>query len=528
MTVSTPDIAEHWMELSNFLQELRKELDLHSSKVTADYGLEDLENYILDLNSFYYENFNNRFFPLYKRIIAEETSRLYHISRQEATLKTDILSNLQQYARLYNQIKSAVARLKAREQEIKRSELLSGKGNSQYNAELLYFLKDLVNRWDSFRALMDRLQKPLEDQQLLRALKQYPAHAVLGPLINSWEADGSKEVRDLNRLLAGWHMAVDLLSKLSDKQLSVREIESILNELEKIDEAWAGKKSPPPVRSWYKQHVQNLFRLYLGSISPEEAKNERGRSLQAAGQFQDWLKSLLYVLEQSLKYKSRGERDLLNHLYFLTGADGKCLKELVNYSLRSLKTLEDLINSLASSPQAEYALHSQSIRKTLAEPFQFFKLQLDSNINSLGIIVAAEMESLKNQIDLLQSQIQILDEKAEYESGAVQHYRVIIGMLASSLDLLIAIKEELEKKLDPRIIKRNYPDMDLEIKQIPIFSGALFPADYSYMLDKLSIETTAEDVNDGRILYEEGDIFIIRLNELQTELIPRIVIAKKG
>jgi hypothetical protein len=70
--------------------------------------------------------------------------------------------------------------------------------------------------------------------------------------------------------------------------------------------------------------------------------------------------------------------------------------------------------------------------------------------------------------------------------------------------------------------------MNLQIKHIPLKVGELFPPDYLYLADKIPFETRKADASPNLILHEEGDIFIINLDELEDDLIPNFVLAEKG
>jgi len=514
--------------LDEFMQRLKNELDsLSSERLSPASGQTLPDEYLLELNSFYYESFHKRFFPSYKQIIEEEIRELHHIGTQEETLKKDLVMSFKQHARLFNQIKSISALLKRKRQEMQPLLTASLKGNDVRSVDLLFVLKELANSWNSFLTVLRNVKFLLEDKKLLSALNEYPAHALISNFIYRWEPENSKAVRELNRLMAGWQLAVQKLIKLQESQTSKESYGIILYDLEEIDNSWDNRKVPAALRSWYKQYVQKTFHLYLDGMNLYKDKNDRKRSVKAAGQFENWLSSLLYIIEQSLLYKSRGWGDLIGNADLLNRIDEDYLNELINYSARILQTLEELINSLSSSTQANYHNHSQRTGQILTKNYQYLKLQRD-NICSRAILLDPELERLINQITLLESRLELLDEKEEFSVQVSQQYQLIVDSLDSYLELLVSVREELERIMAPRNLTRNFQNIDIKIDHIVIAEGSLFPSNYYFLVEKMGIETQEAAVQNGQVLYEEGDIFIIHIDELEEAEIPKIIIAKKG
>ncbi len=530
MLVPAVDEKKYAHQLDHFLLQLKNELLTQSQDTSiVCSSLKDLDEYLLELNAFYYTSFHNRFFPLYRQIIEEDTRSLYHIGRQEETLKSDIITSIKQHALLFNRVKSISAILKVKREETRQLLLASYPGNDERIVDLLYILKELVNDWTDFRDLLGKLQTLLEDKKLLDALNHYPAHAAVANLINGLEPDDIKVDRDLKRLMAGWQLAIKLLVKLQENQSPTKEaIRAVKIELDKIDVSWDNRKVPPAIRSWYKLYIQKIFNFYMELIKLYGEKNDPKHASQMAGQFEDWLGALLYLLEQSLLYKSRGWDELIANAFVLTRMDLDYPKELAAYCSRILPPLEELINTLSSSSQADYHYHSQRSKQILSEAYHFLKLQIDNNVKPRGILLLEKIERLKNQIALLESRIDLLDEKAEHSLETAGHYQLSFDMLDSHLELLLGMQEELLKSLSPRNIKRNFQDMNLRINHIPLQVGELFPPDYLYLTDKIPFETQEINAPSTQILYEEGDLFIINLDDLQEELIPKVILSKKG
>ena len=96
-------------KLEQVLSSLRQEIEQSlPSPSFAEMG-EELDNYIFELNSFYYRSFTERLFPRYRSSVQEEVSQLLKLSRQETMVKMDIMANIKRYAKLYNQVKNILS-----------------------------------------------------------------------------------------------------------------------------------------------------------------------------------------------------------------------------------------------------------------------------------------------------------------------------------------------------------------------------------------------------------------------------------
>jgi len=529
MPDSTLDTQKYSENLDNFLRQLKNELDVQGQTALKPVsGPDSLEEYLLELNTFYYQSFHGRFFPLYEQIIKEDMRNLFHVGQEEAVLKNNIMTNLKQYARLFNQVKHTTAILKRKQQEAQTLWLEYQRGSEERNVNLLYILKDLASNWNSFLTVERNLQTILEDNKLLTALNQHPAHASVINLIGYWNPDNARELRDFNRLLAAWQLAIKLLIKFQESTPTKETFELLMVELRKADTGWDNKKVQPVIRTWYQHYIQRTFRLYLDSLSLSQEKREHRYTVQTAGQFGDWLNSLLIIIEQTMIYKSRGWDHLINQPGLLIRVDKEYLKELDTYATRLLQSIEELIQSLASSSRANYHNHSQRASGLLAAVSQNLKQQMENNLMSRGIILTPFIEQLSKYNDLLESRIELLNDKEEHSVNASGQCQTIISSLGSYLELLRNVKEELNRLLSPRYIQNNFQNIDLKIEHIALTTGSQLPPQYNYLIDEKTIGTKETDAPEGRILHEEGDIFIFHLDELRETEIPKIIIAKKG
>lgn len=526
-----PDIRQYQDHLENLLRQLKNGLDVQGKAAAAasDSGLDSLDEYILELNTFYYENFHRRFFPLYEQLIKEDIRNLYNISQQESSLKSSLVTALKHNARLFNRVKYTVSVLKQKRQAALAFWREHQQRHEEQTVGLLYILKEAYSSWETFLSFIHNLQVLTADDKLLTALKQYPTHAAAALLFQDWKPDNSKALRDFNRLLASWQLAVKLLDKYQAGSTTDRESSELLtDELRKIDAGWDNRKVPAPVRSWYQQYVQKSYRLYLEALTLSGEKRERRHISRTSVQFTEWLNSLLNVVEQCLGYETRGWDQMIRQLSLLTRTDTKYLKELDDHIGGLVQSMNELIQSLAASSQAEYQNHSRRGMELLSSASGYLQQQIDGPLSSRGMVLAAEIEQLRNQTGLMESRIELLDDREEYSDYAGREYHLIIDFLDSYLEFLHETGEDLKKMWSSHNIKNIFQDMDLKVEHVPIAAGSQFPPQYNYLIESGAVGVQAADAPQGRILHEEGDIFIIHLGEFTENEIPKIIVAKRG
>ena len=114
---SLSQLNEHYEQmLEAFLKEIQRECE----RQAVEFGYSDLtpegsiiptevwEDYLHEVNSFYYRSFHQGFFPAYRDTVKAETAEIYQVSRQVDTLREEIANNLIRYAQLYNRLKHLI------------------------------------------------------------------------------------------------------------------------------------------------------------------------------------------------------------------------------------------------------------------------------------------------------------------------------------------------------------------------------------------------------------------------------------
>ena len=222
---SLSQLNEHYEEmLEAFLREIQRECE----RQTVEFGKSELiaegshtstdlwEDYLHEVNSFYYRSFHQRFFPAYRDAVKAETAEIYQVSRQVDTLREETANNLIRYAQLFNHLKhliqvlwGLVGEVEERRKELERSR----EGVYHFLYHSLLELQEAVgelNRWYS------SLEKLWAEPQCLELAAQ---HIELQFLLRDGAAGESPELdiadRDaVGRWLAGMANNVDALQLL--------------------------------------------------------------------------------------------------------------------------------------------------------------------------------------------------------------------------------------------------------------------------------------------------------------------------
>jgi len=92
--------------LDELIRQLKEGIELQTAESCKSFqSLEQLDRYLQEVNSYYYQTFHQSFFPEYRRSLQEDLNRSQILGGQEELLIRHIAATLKRYAGLYNQIK---------------------------------------------------------------------------------------------------------------------------------------------------------------------------------------------------------------------------------------------------------------------------------------------------------------------------------------------------------------------------------------------------------------------------------------
>jgi len=516
--------------LDEMLRQLHRELDQQVQPFRNCTDFESLDQYLLDLNTFYYQSFHHHFMPQYRQTIESDWRRIHQLSHQEQSLQTDLVTVLRYIAKMCNRTRWAARQLQELKSDINhRWSALQAVAETRA-VDLLYLLKEHVEGWVFFAQQVDIARSLQADKQLLGTLERFPACSLAASLFRSADFRAGKEKRDFSRLLSQWQLAIKLLANIQDvhstspgKDL----FNSLISELEKVDAVWDNRKTLPAVRAWYKQSVQPGYHLYLEALRSYSASPEQRRAARLSVQFQAWLQAWLHILEQCSAFQSRGWDDWTERLPALGRLDERYGLELADFGQRGRRSLDDLISSLTASQAGSYDSFSQSSRQTLTDAAQYLQKVVESEPGSRSPLRFA-VQKLGLEVDMALRGIELLDERETNARKAINAYQEILAVLDAETGALESFGRQMDQMLDSRSLQSRFEDMSPQIERIVIRTGHLLPPTGTGWIEKGLISTEVAKAPEGMILHAEGDIFIIRLGELVFEEIPKIVIARKG
>lgn len=513
-------------QLEQMLCRLREEIDSALPSFTRE-DADELDKYLLELNSFYYHSFSERLFPLYKNSVQDEITRLLKISSQEDMVKRDIMANIKRYAKLYNQVKNVLSLFKASRENAGEALLVISREQDYRSVELLYTLKQLHKGFTSLEELSARTLNWMQDQELLPLVQNHAAALPALQLISSLDRDNPAVSDAVNRLLVYLAHLAKSIARLQRQPDHKKQIHGILEEMKDRHPDFLPIDGVNDLRNFYKVQIEAKVNLYLKVLSLGLNSAESDIFNRSLLDFENWVTGLICLIEKAIS----GYTPVICGSASLNYQLHASFIEKLNGDIREMaEAIAGIKKDLSDSGEPDFAYFSSRTLETL----QPLLLQLKEARSSQGLVCFPELANLLNRLEvelsLWMARIDLLDQKQEHHNEVLKQFLSIVNMLDNYLNLLANIRADLERILAPRNISRTWKDASVKVVRIPLEQGQVFPPDYLYLLDKHLVETRiAQDGQENNlILHEEGDIFIIRVDELLEEEMPYLLIAQKG
>ncbi|MDD4775974.1 MAG: hypothetical protein PHG75_05655 [Syntrophomonas sp.] len=514
--------------LEDLLARLHSDLDHQAQHFPAGVESEGLDQYLLDLNTFYYQSFHDHFMPKYQQAMESDLRRIHGLSRQDTTVQANLVATLRLLTRLYNQTKTSISQLQGLHNQTDAHLLVVQTGVEARSVDLLYLLKEHTEAWVEFRHQVDISRTLVMDRPLCSTLARFPSVSLAAGLFRTWKPANGRDKREFNRLLAQWQLALRLLMQMQGTPSPGKAyFNPQLDELEKIDASWDQRKAIPAVRGWYKLNLQPTYHLYLEVLKDSAARNDQRRTSRTAVQFYDWLQAWLRILEYSLDFSARGWDGWLDRLSSLANLEEDHGLVWADFSQRGLQSIDELITGLSTARDDSYRPFRDKARQILTEARQQLHLSGEEQPGTIGPLRPAA-ERLAGEIDMTLRAMEIIDDREAHIQAEMVTYTSINAILASEIAILATVHQEVAKMLDNRLLKNNFENLEIQVEHVAIQTGAQFPAAYAYLLDQFPIEVQAGDAPPGTVIHDEGDLFIIQVGEQSYHEIPRIIISGKG
>ncbi|MEN6349510.1 MAG: hypothetical protein ABFD08_08990, partial [Syntrophomonas sp.] len=248
----------------------------------------------------------------------------------------------------------------------------------------------------------------------------------------------------------------------------------------------------------------------------------------AVQEFEGYLNDLLIIIERSNSFNTEAARQLLPAARQIIGMGPGYSEQFSDMIANTLNKLNKLVDSFPGSGDADLNYFSKQTIEVLdsASPW----LQSDSHTRELINIapLAIHITRINLEFDFLRARVDFLQESQRQWLVLNSRLATIGNILDDYLQYLSDIKADLERLLAPRNLSRLWRDMQVRVDRIPLEKGQLFPAEQIHLLDKHRIETRVSEEPDNTILEEEGDIFIIKIDDLAEEEIPYLAVSKSS
>lgn len=512
-------------QLEQVLLALRQEIEQSLPSPPLQQGVsEELDNYIFELNSFYYRSFSQRLFPLYRSSVQEEVSRLLKLSRQETMVKMDIMANIKRYAKLYNQVKSILSICKASREDAGQALLVISREQDHRTVELLYILKQVENEFVNLEILISRIHKWLEDGELMFLVQTHPAAIPALQMASALDRNDPLQADAINHLLVYLAYPAKALSRIQPRQDS-KQIGGIIEEIRKRAPVFSPIPETETLVNFYEVQVKTRISLYLDAIQLSLANEQPELLNRTIIDFENFLSGLIKLIEKAFPYTPAlsGTAGLNNMLV-------DSVTRLHDDSSNIVKAITSITSELSGAGEPDFAYFSTKIQEILPPTRSLLKNAVAAKEFTCFPELLAGLVRGELQLSLLVARIDLLNQEQEHHNEVLKHLLTIVNMLDNYLNLLANIRGDLERILAPRNISRAWKEVNIKVDRIPLQKEQVFPLDYLYLLDKHLVEThlCQDGQEDNLILHEEGDLFIIRVDELLEEEMPYLIIAQKG
>jgi hypothetical protein len=511
-------------QLQQVLQELNQSLtQLVDSKYPPPASVDD--RYLLAVNRFYYQSFSDHYFPVFRQHLQEDIAHLLGLAHDEAALKRDIMANIQRYARLYNQVKTIHKRLSATREESQLKILEVTRDHSQYLADLLYPLKTLLDRVSLFRSMLETIQEFMKDEELLRLARISPDHIIFLEQVIALDLNQPAVSQGLNHVLAHLHNSRNILRYLSEppwNQEAARD--TILNMVTATEKVLA-RQAPQSLRSFYEGQFKRQYLMYTSLMEAGIDRNNVKQVQEMARQFEAWMERLVIVLDRGVRFVSHHGTELLRSAHYMSGLPAIQVDRIHKEAQSILQDTKQLVDDLSSSYDADVSYFLERTGETVKESLARLEPYKESPALTLPPL-ALHFERVLLELHFLKAQTEMLTHKQFHSGQILEQYLQVYNMIQSYLEMLTNIKVDLERLLAPRNISRFWKNHRVRIERIYLEKGHPFPADYGHLLEEHKVDIRPGDHEYPMVLYEEGDLFIIRVDNHTEYEVPPLIIGR--
>lgn len=523
--------AKYLNLLEEMLVQVKENLILNTAQGFNghDIDFDNLDEYIKELNSYYYRSFHEHFFPDYRRTIVTDLEELLQIKKDQDMIIQDLLANLKRYAKLYNQIKAVNKLLKETRENFNSSLYAIYREKEYQNTELLYSLRNLHNAVHSLQVIASILTSMYEDKNLVNAVKLYPNMPRV--LVNTSKL-APYEIDSIKKLIFRLQVILKMVQQLEAATISKKIVQDVLADFTAQinnlngDKIWSSL--PKPFVSDFDYKAKTFTEL----ITSYNELNKLDKIRTTAKDYENMLYNFLIVLDQGLdfldKNNSKYGADLLGSTYAISDLSYNSLS-ILNQRVSEIKgTLDRIQDNIISAGEPDFKYLAKTIDDLLENYRSSFQKLLQHEDLMQITPLAKQINIVNLEFSMLDRHLYLIKAKHNFAKSIEEKYLEVINILDSYLSFISNTQGDLERLLAPRNLSRVWKGFNVKVDRIPIEVGKKLPAGYEDILSQAPIERRISHQETDTVLHEEGDIFIITIDEKTIYEIPPLILAQKG
>ncbi len=489
----------------------------------------DIDNYMLELNTYYYKSFHENFFPQYKTTLIKAIEDLWQIKSNQSMVITDLQANIKRYAKLYNQVKLINNLLQNTREDFNNLLYALYREKEQHNLELMYALKRISTAFNKLENLAMILTSLHEDKDWLDVLNLYPN--IPSNLVSIFRNSPPK-LDIVRRLIIRLRAILKLTSQLQNQDISKKIVRNIIkelkNQLELISKDKEWSSLPPTFINDFNFKVPTFIEL----ISLNNELNKLDRIRHIARDYEFLISNLIIVIEKSLDFLennfSSHIQDLLENSGAIINLTHNSLVRLNQNIAEAQTDLKRFQNDILKTGEPDFAYLAKIVTSFL-EDYQDLFIQLSEHENLMLVTPIAKQLNLINlEFVDLGRYLQALQEKYAFAESMENKYLDLINILDSYISYTNNARGDLERIMAPRNLSRVWKGFNVKAERIPLEVGKVIPSEYADILAQANISRKVSHLDTDTILYEEGDIFIITVDDVTIYEIPALTLAQKG
>lgn len=504
MTADLLDNTRYIQILEKLLNRLKNEITL-LAEVGKAADSPDLDQYLLDINTYYYQSFHQQFIPQYLHSIQEEITQLMRISQQQDTLAANIMSTLKRYARLHNLLKSITLQMETGARRQSTEQMLYTNERYRQGVELGLTVMGLEISMQTLISWLETARKWMMDQELMKYWREYPGFVSALLMMEEYSDDAAM----------AWHAMDRIQSELGYilftlQQSSAETWEPSSDICQHLD-LLKNEHDPEAIKIFVGQKLLPELQVYITAVSASQGSGIPIKDM-VIQRIKGWQKVLQAGRDFQVGHQTLGLH-VLPHLHHIQLTD---LEELLRDVESSVQSLHATAAGLRSGEQDLDHGHLKQVREWLDFTIGFFRsISKEQEIKRVPELwghvhqVRLGLSFLSNQVSMMETSWQrntLYRDQASRTEKMLEEYRLHVSGVLSDLDRLLA----------PRNVSRTWKDMGVRLERIAMLPGELFPSEHIQLLDRFRVETDLrEDVPENTILQAEGDIFIIQVMDAE-------------